>query len=209
MNEALGRQPWGSKNFKDQMLWDTVLTTHSDWKSGTAQAERLNDRLKKMILPEEIQLIVSSPLTRTLQTAELVFKGFPTETPRVICPLARERLYLSSDVGVCKSTQMSRFPSWDFSEIPNDDPWWFSTNDGTPYVEWRPSGEYACPGEPADVFRERIRALRRWLEQRPETNIALVTHWGVARGLTGESLHNCELKICAMSSLLREPMIDH
>ena len=23
MNEALGRQPWGSKSFKDQLLWDT------------------------------------------------------------------------------------------------------------------------------------------------------------------------------------------
>ena len=23
MNEALGRQPWGSKSFRDQLLWDT------------------------------------------------------------------------------------------------------------------------------------------------------------------------------------------
>ena len=207
MNEVLGRQPWGSKDFKDQLLWDTVLTTSGD-KCGVAQAKRLNGRLKKMILPEEIQAIVSSPLTRTLQTAEIVFQGFPTETPRIICPLARERLYLSSDVGECKSTLASRFPTWDFSAIPNDDPWWFTASD-TPYVEWRPSGEYGCPGEPTEVFRERMRALHRWLAQRPEKTIALVTHWGVARGLTGESLHNCELKTCTLSSLLQEPKIDH
>ena len=209
MNEALGRQPWGSRDFKDQLLWDTVLTTASGDKSGVAQAKRLNDRLKKMILPEEIQAIVSSPLTRTLQTAELVFQGFPTETPRVVCPLARERLYLSSDVGECKTVLMDRFPAWDFSQIPNDDPWWFTVSDSTPYVEWRPSGEYGCPGEPREVFRERIRALHGWLAQRPERTIALVTHWGVARGLTGESLHNCELKKCTLSSLLLEPKIDH
>lgn len=27
MNEALGRQPWGSKSFTDQLLWDTGSNT--------------------------------------------------------------------------------------------------------------------------------------------------------------------------------------
>ena len=27
MNEALGRQPWGSKSFRDQLLWDTGRKT--------------------------------------------------------------------------------------------------------------------------------------------------------------------------------------
>ena len=160
-----------------------------------------------MVLPEEIQVIVASPLTRTLQTADLVFNGFPTETPRIVCPLLRERLYLSSDVGVTRDVLKERHPVWDFSAILDNEPWWYTTNEA--YVEWRPSGEYACPGEPAEEFRARLLALKTWIIQRPETNIALVTHWGVARGLTGESLYNCEMKIVSSRSLLLEPKIDH
>jgi len=74
--------------------------------------------------------------------------------------------------------------------------------------QWRPSGEYACPGEPTDVFRSRLLALKRWIEDRPEHTLALVTHWGVARGLTGQSLHNCELVKTNTTALLMEPKID-
>jgi hypothetical protein len=34
--------------------------------------------------------------------------------------------------------------------------------------EWRPPGDYACPGEPEDVFRARMIALREWIAERPE-----------------------------------------
>jgi hypothetical protein len=51
-------------------------------------------------------------------------------------------------------------------------------------------------------------ALKRWIEDRPEHTLALVTHWGVARGLTGESLHNCELFKTNTTALLMEPKID-
>lgn len=42
------------------------------------------------------QLIVSSPLTRALQTAELAFAA--VDCPRIVHPLAAERLEHSSDV---------------------------------------------------------------------------------------------------------------
>jgi glucosyl-3-phosphoglycerate phosphatase len=205
MNEKLSFQPWGSRNFKDARLWDTVLSAR-----GLSQAEALNTQLKKTVLPEEIQLIVASPLTRAIETAELAFRGFPPEIPRMVLPLARERLYLSSDVGVRRSTLQTRYPKWDFSAIPNDDPWWYTFNadSGDEYVEWRPSGEYACPGEPEDVFRDRLIQLRGWLESRPEETIALVTHWGVVRGLTSESFSNCEMRVFNVSSLRKVPVID-
>ena len=202
MNVALGQQRWGSKGFKDQMLWDTVLT-----EEGKKQAVDLSKSIKRKVLPGEIQVIVSSPLTRALQTAELAFDGWD-DTPRVVCPLLRERLYLSSDVGVMRSTLTSRFPRCDFSELGTGDaPWWYVPGDEG-YVEWRPSGEYGCPGEPTDVFRARLLALKRWIEARPEQTIALVSHWGVAKGLTGQSLHNCELVKTNTTALLLEPQID-
>ena len=127
MNEALASQPWGTKHFKDQLLWDTILSP-----KGTSQAQKLNQRLKQMLLPDEIELIIASPLTRTLQTAELCLEGFPTEIPRIVLPLARERLYLSSDVGVSKSILVEKFSSWNYAEIRDDDePWWFTVKDST------------------------------------------------------------------------------
>jgi hypothetical protein len=62
-------------------------------------------------------------------------------------------------------------------------------------LEWRPHGQgqyYACPGEPQDVFENRMTQLAAWLRQRPETCIVLVTHWGVLHYLSGEKdVENC------------------
>lgn len=43
------------------------------------------------------ELVVSSPLARALHTADLAFPA--SNVPRIMLPIARERLYLSSDVG--------------------------------------------------------------------------------------------------------------
>jgi hypothetical protein len=37
--------------------------------------------------------------------------------------------------------------------------------------------------------------LYRWLEQRPEQNIAVVSHWGVMDWLLGQDFDNCELRV--------------
>jgi broad specificity phosphatase PhoE len=64
--------------------------------------------------------------------------------------------------------------------------------------EWRPHGQgqyYACPGEPQDVFEQRMRQLVEWLRQRPERCIVLVTHWGVLHYLAANEpdVENCGL----------------
>jgi broad specificity phosphatase PhoE len=61
-------------------------------------------------------------------------------------------------------------------------------------LEWRPHGQgqfYACPGEPQDVFEQRMRQLATWLRQRPERCIVLVTHWGVLQYLGDSDVENC------------------
>lgn len=47
------------------------------------------------------QLLLASPLSRALQTADITFKDF--EGPRMAHSLARERTYFASDVGVSRS----------------------------------------------------------------------------------------------------------
>mmetsp|Transcript_2229 Transcript_2229/g.2345 ORF Transcript_2229/g.2345 Transcript_2229/m.2345 type:complete len:248 (+) Transcript_2229:30-773(+) len=200
MNEQLSIQEWGSDNFVDKRLFDTKLTV-----TGVRQAQKVNQEIISKSLGE-IDLLISSPLSRTLQTAELVFKDIPVNT-NLVLPLARERLYLSSDQGIKKSELLLNFPDWNYSNIINDTPWWYTPKDSL-YKEWRPPGDYACPGEPEDVFRARMIALREWIAERPEKVIVLVTHWGVARALTGQSLNNCEVQRFPFPSLLKEPFID-
>jgi len=207
MNEALSLNPWGSKVFRDARLWDTVLSAR-----GQDEAEKLNDQIKNgdvfATLKSPIELIVSSPLTRTLQTSELVFEGYNSSIPRIVLPLASERVYMSSDVGTPADILKEKFPAWNFSEITTTGAWWYVPSDSdNAGVEWRPPGDYACPGEPKEAFIARMKALKLWLDKRPEKVICLVTHWGVSKALTGIDLNNCEVKVLPLSTLRTDPLV--
>ena len=138
---------------------------------------------------------------------------------RLVHPLASERVYLSSDTGRPHGELKEEFPHWDYSLLPTDDKWWFQHPTFEPqrikkgesvdsYVEWRPEGYYAVAGEPTEVFRDRMRALRAWLLSRPERHIVVVCHWGVARALSGLELANCEVKTLTAEEILLHPFID-
>ncbi len=64
--------------------------------------------------------------------------------------------------------------------------------------EWRPHGDgqwYAVPGEPIEVFHQRMIELFHWMKSRKERTIILVCHWAVIRWLTGdEDVKNCQVK---------------
>ena len=58
------------------------------------------------------------------------------------------------------------------------------------------------------MFRDRMKALRSFLHERPERRIVVVCHWGVARALSGLELANCEVKTLDMEEILLHPFID-
>lgn len=196
--------------------------------AGILQSNRLNDKLKEhnykgnfeyLFDEHKLKLLVSSPLTRALQTSENVFKnisffnkdnnGVIKLVPKVACELFSERLYLSSDVGRKVDELQSEYPNWDFSNITKNKNWWYeASKEG--YKEWRPNDNatYLCPGEPSDVFRNRLIKAKQWLLSRPEEVVVVTTHWGVIRGLTGHSFENCEARLYQIDQLLDEPFID-
>ena len=219
MNEILAQRPWGSKGFVDAQLHDTRLS-----KSGIELAMKTNERLLEKAAEHDsvlsnVELVVSSPLTRALHTTELVLKNTPlyssaAATKKLLAlPLAAERLYLSSDVGRPREHLQQDFPSWDFSLLPheNQTPWWY-THDATKmkdYVEWRPKGNYhGLKGEPEEDFIHRMQCLKAWLEARPEKRILLTAHWGVIRALTKLDTRNCEIRPVEFSSFLATPHVD-
>lgn len=76
--------------------FDTSLTD-----VGVEQARKAKGKAKGLRPTPE--LLVVSPLSRALHTADLAFPSSSVDCPRILHPLARERLYLSSDVGLPRS----------------------------------------------------------------------------------------------------------
>lgn len=123
MNVYLSYNPYGSPGFEDPLMWvpsesyrhtlyrhvhhgtlrvmgklhvcsfDTSLTD-----VGAEQARKAKGKAKGLRPTPE--LLVVSPLSRALHTADLAFPRYSVDCPRIMHPLARERLYLSSDVGL-------------------------------------------------------------------------------------------------------------
>lgn len=211
---------WGDPTFTDDEAYlDSILSPKGlsqaellakKWAEGHVIKEWMEsldvDKERKDQLLDDV-LLVTSPMTRTMQTMSLgVLPFFAGRDLRIVAlPHATERVYTASDTGRPVSELEKEFPHVDFDSEFDDDlhkkSWWYSTHDDEkygPYEEWRPSDEqqfYAAPGEPKNVFNERMNKLCEWISMREEKVIVLVTHWGVIRHLTGdEDVENCGVK---------------
>lgn len=174
-NELCGVYPWDSDFFRRSAdLWDTRLC-----ENGKRHAVSINRyyyekhvlRRERPALPtpvpshrvqhshahppvdidfSSVEVILASPLTRALQTSELLFyyrngdedkrvvamdddEHGPREpllgphVKKIAHPLMREMFYHVSEAGRSKAELEREFPSWDFSALPEDDkPWWYT-----------------------------------------------------------------------------------
>jgi broad specificity phosphatase PhoE len=128
------------------------------------------------------ELIVTSPLTRALQTTFGLFGNHRSASSIQIECLHRERLENSCDVGRAPSLLLSEFPGWAFHHL--DEIWWHDSG------ERDPRGFVV---EPLPVLEGRVRDFRAWLAARPESHIAVVGHGTFFLHLTGRQLDNCEI----------------
>jgi glucosyl-3-phosphoglycerate phosphatase len=157
----------------DPLLFDARLTPVGEQQVRDA-AQAVRD------VPYE--LIVSSPLTRALQTTFGLFSDHRSAAAIRIECLHRERLENSCDVGRAPSLLLAEFPHWAFDHLR--DIWWHDEG------ERDPRGFVV---EPLSVVEERVRQFRSWLAARPEKLIAVVGHGTFFHFLTGRQLHNCEI----------------
>lgn len=155
----------------DYSIRDAVLTP-----LGRSQASSLPSSTTS--LQPKVQLVVSSPLRRTLQTTLL---GFPSPLKRleaekgtgkstlVILPQLQECNDLPCDTGSDRSflEKIPEFEGLDFSNLTDD---WNSKK-----------GFYAAQ---TDALKERSRWVRRWLRSREEDVIVVVSHGDFLRYLT-------------------------
>lgn len=199
MNEYLGKTiSFGAPNFSDIFDAEKRENFYRDSPLsplGLAQAKRL--AASKPAFIDNCELVVTSPLSRALQTMHLGLKPhLNNNLPIEAWPEASERLYLVSDIGrpvkdLHRQYQYVNFERG-FGESCHEK-WWYRPTQA--YEEWRPTGkgqQYACPGEPEADFNERMLRLYKKLEDRRESCIAVVCHWGVIDWMLDMDFDNCQ-----------------
>jgi broad specificity phosphatase PhoE len=135
--------------------------------TGIEQARGAAERLRR----EGVRRLITSPYQRTLHTASILAEalGVPIE----IDPIVRERCAFSCDLGSPPGELAGLWPGLDFSAL--EEVWW-----GGVIESWE-SLSARCA-----AFRAKMQAL-------PDRHeVAVVSHWGFIRGLTGAELHNTD-----------------
>jgi len=154
----------------DPMIIDAPLTGR-----GIDQAFGLRETVSAL----NVDAIVSSPLTRALQTATVLANG--TSTPIRVESLHREYVWSSCDIGRSPKHLIRDFPELEFGHL--SDPWW-----------WCPSGNpQAVDKEPSDVVMDRVQDFLVRLRKRPERSVAVVGHCTFFWLFAGVMLENCQI----------------
>jgi len=158
----------------DPGIADPVLT-----EEGVRQAHAAADTLIELRErgEGEVRRLISSPYTRALQTATVIAERLGIEV--TIDPVVRERAAFHCDIGASPLELAKRFPRYRFDHL--DDPWWH---------------DHVATGQPEteDALAVRGAAFRDAMRDQPDyPHIAVVTHWGFIRCLTGKPPANGEI----------------
>lgn len=168
--------------------------------AGIAQATDALQKHTRWL--DQVELVAISPLTRCIETylhAAGNAKIASATVPVCVQPLLRERVYTLSETGSPLTDLQERYAvhsTWDWSPCAEEEEWWYTgAKEDADCDEWRPlPAVYAVPGEPMEVFQERMEALRKWLMDRPEQCILAVAHWGVMQHFCPRpTIENCEV----------------
>jgi glucosyl-3-phosphoglycerate phosphatase len=145
---------------------------------GHQQVKSARDRLRH----EAIDLVITSPLTRALQTTAGLFADHPS-LPRILVEsLHRERVENSCDVGRSPALLAKEFPAFALDHLPET--WWHHDDS---------ADERGVCVEAIELVEARAEQFRRFLSRRPERHIVVVGHGTFFRVLTGQVLMNCEI----------------
>jgi glucosyl-3-phosphoglycerate phosphatase len=134
-------------------------------RAGRAQAEELID----VFAVEGISRLISSPYRRALETASIIARRLNLAIS--VEPLVRERCAFSCDVGTPSSLLRGHWPELDFAHL--EEHWWGHAEETVASVA------------------KRCAAFRAKTADLPErAQIAVISHWGFIRALTGHELSN-------------------
>lgn len=153
----------------DPMIFDAPLTS-----LGRRQAEETRAKVADL----GISRVISSPLTRALQTSLVIFDGI---APITVAAGHHEKLDHSCDVGRSPGDLARDFPTLSFAHLPEQ--WWHQG----------PKNAAGVAFEREEVFVERMAGFDRSLRQLTERPLAIVGHGNAFKVLIGRLLENCEI----------------
>lgn len=153
----------------DPMIFDARLT-----KKGVAQAKQARIEARDL----GIQLVISSPFSRALHTARLIFGQ---AAPIKVMAGIREKLLHSCDVGRSPTELKVDFPGISFDHL--DQVWW---HHGTPNA-------LGYTVEPEEIFAQRIANFVTSLRTITTHPIAIVGHGDAFNQMIGVQLENCQI----------------
>jgi broad specificity phosphatase PhoE len=142
-----------------------------------------------------ISRIISSPLSRAIQTAQHAAQALGKLQVEVSA-LHTERVCVSCDRGSPASTLISKFPAIDFSAL--EEIWWPATEETT---LWDGAAPSHVPTEVQQVQRynaslaliqERARQFNAWVMEQPEDELVVVGHGAFFLAVLGARMQNCE-----------------
>jgi len=155
----------------DPMIFDAPLTD-----MGLRQAEAA----KTLVADLGIKQVITSPLTRAIQTAQCIFDGI---APITVATKHRELLIHSCDVGRPPQDLQRDFPTLSFEHLA--DHWWYQG----------PENNDGIPVEPEHVFLQRIAEFDSSLAQIKDRPLAVVGHGNAFNAMIGRMLDNCEIHL--------------
>ena len=122
-----------------------------------------------MLRSRPIRHLIASPYTRALETAHIIADALGL--PITVEPLVRERAAFTCDIGSPPAELARRWPGCAFAHL--EERWWGEHEESEASVAARGAR-----------FRALMAARADWRE------LAVVTHWGFIRALTGETVAN-------------------
>jgi glucosyl-3-phosphoglycerate phosphatase len=120
------------------------------------------------IAPSEHRTADHQPFARALETAGII--AGELKLPIAVEPLVAERFVLPCDIGSSLAELRTRWPDLVFDHLP--DPWW-------PQLE-----------ETEAQISQRSVSFRCLIGSEAWSKIAVITHWGFIRALTGPKIHS-------------------
>jgi len=152
--------------------------------AGTKQVDELKRRVINEGIYKEVDIIITTPLTRCIQTAR-AFEGF--DIPIEVNPLHTEVLHNMCDVGRSPAELAKDFPHLNFSKL--DSVWWYTE-----------TSEKGNSRESYNSLMERVGKFHQQLRNRTESKIVVIGHSIFLNKLTGKRLTNADYTKMYMDS---------
>ncbi len=153
----------------DPLIFDAPLSP-----LGEVQAIGTRKHIKDL----DINKLIVSPLTRTLQTATLIFKN---AYPVAINATIREQLSFSGDVGRAPHELTRDYPHLDFDHL--EEHWWHEGK----------NNQHGYAVEPHSSLQQRADQFAAFLTASNTRSTAIVTHGNFIHTITGIQPENCEI----------------